>query len=775
MKLIGLLGYIMACASSLGAQTMIFVDPAGDDLNSGDESHPLRSIDSAMHKARSRVTGDVVIYLRDGEYRLDSPLRITGADSNKDKSLTIAGYPGESPVLKGSVILHCDWKPYRDNIMQSVIKAGPDIDMLLVNGKIRHMARYPDYDPTAVRFNGTSADATSRQRVKKWKNPEGGFLHAMHVSDWGDFHYRIKGKDKSGNLILEGGWQNNRRDGLSGDNRMVENIFEELDAPGEWYYDSTKSILYYYPMPGEDLASATIEAPQLKHLIEMNGCDNVRVKGLELTQTARTFMEEYEPLLRSDWTVYRGGSILLEDTENCVIDNCYLHNLGGNAIFVSGFNRNSEVRSSHITRIGASAICFVGNTDAVRSPSFEYHEYVPFDSIDTMHGPKTDNYPAGCLVYDNLIHDIGMYEKQVTGVELSMSRNITVSHNSIYDTPRAGINVSEGTWGGHIIEYNDVFDTVKETGDHGSFNSWGRDRFWHPDRQVMDSIARTAPGLILADVIEPVVIHDNRFRCDRGWDIDLDDGSSNYHIYNNLCLNGGIKLREGFYRRVENNIMINNTFHPHVWFDDSGDSFTRNIVMRHYAPTMINRWGNEVDYNIFTDSIAYNFARDNGTDSHSIVTKVCFVDPASGDFRICNSAIDVFRQGFQNFDMNSFGVVSDRLRRMAAVPVMPEVQSVRIIEESPVVEWSDWRLKNLSTPGEQSATGMSSIRGVYVVGMTDGTNTINAPLRANDVIIGAGDMNVDNLDDFFQAVRSSSRPLRLTLFRNQHETTVTLP
>ena len=40
-------------------------------------------------------------------------------------------------------------------------------------------------------------------------------------------------------------------------------------------------------------------------------------------------------------------------------------------------------------------------------------------------------------------------------------------------------------------------------------------------------------------------------------DIDLDDGSSNYHIYNNICLNGGLKLREGFYRTVENNIIIN--------------------------------------------------------------------------------------------------------------------------------------------------------------------------------------------------------------------------
>lgn len=44
----------------------------------------------------------------------------------------------------------------------------------------------------------------------------------MHAADWGDFHYRITGKDSQGNLKLEGGWQNNRPYGLSEQNRMVE-------------------------------------------------------------------------------------------------------------------------------------------------------------------------------------------------------------------------------------------------------------------------------------------------------------------------------------------------------------------------------------------------------------------------------------------------------------------------------------------------------------------------------------------------------------------------
>ena len=62
-----------------------------------------------------------------------------------------------------------------------------------------------------------------------------------------------------------------------------------------------------------------------------------------------------------------------------------------------------------------------------------------------------------------------------------MAQGITVRHCSIYDVPRAGINIGDGCWGGHVIEFCDVFDTVQETGDHGTFNSWGRDRFWRPD------------------------------------------------------------------------------------------------------------------------------------------------------------------------------------------------------------------------------------------------------------------------------------------------------
>lgn len=52
-----------------------------------------------------------------------------------------------------------------------------------------------------------------------------------------------------------------------------------------------------------------------------------------------------------------------------------------------------------------------------------------------------------------------------------------------------------------LIEYNDVFDTVKETGDHGSFNSWGRDRFWHPNYETMEKITSEHPEMILKGAV----------------------------------------------------------------------------------------------------------------------------------------------------------------------------------------------------------------------------------------------------------------------------------
>jgi hypothetical protein len=770
--------------NQLWAQVQFHVSPKGSDSGNGTEQSPFRTVEQARIEAY-KTKGDVTIFLHEGIYRLATPLVFTPKNGGTDESLNVRSFPGEKAVISGGILLeNLQWKPYKNGILQTKVSGAPIMDMLIVNGEIRHQARYPNYDPNAIRFNGTAEDVIAPERVKTWKNPAGGYIHVMHAHDWGDFHYRITGKDKDGKAVnMDGGWQNNRQSGWHKSNRMVENIFEELDAPGEWFYDATKSTLYYYPPEGEDVNSAIFESPQIKHLIEIRGNEanpvrNITLEGLNFTQTLRTFMEKYEPLLRSDWTIYRGAAIFFEGAENCSLKNCNIYDIGGNAIFFNNYNRDCEVSGSYLTRIGASAVCFVGDPKAVRSPSFEYSQFVPSKDMDRAIGPKTNNYPAHCRIHDNLIHKIGLYEKQITGVELSMSRAITISHNSIYDTPRAGINISEGTWGGHVLEFNDVFNTVKETGDHGSFNSWGRDRFWHPNYRMMDSILVNDAQLILADAIETTIIRNNRFRCDRGWDIDLDDGSTNYHIYNNLCLNGGLKLREGFYRVVENNILVNNTFHRHVWFKNNGTVFIRNIVTTPYEQTSGHELkGAIIDNNIFIDSLSYNAARKYGADSNSIVSKPEFVNPASGDFRVSTSSTEIFRIGFQNFDMDNFGVVSSRLKAIAEKPkiTVPVFAANKV--DTKMITWESIKIKNLETLGERSATGMDSERGVYVVTVSAYGSELRDYLKSNDVILGFAGKPVNSLDDLYKAVADADlkKTQQMIIYRDQKENIVTIP
>ncbi|HTA31641.1 MAG TPA: right-handed parallel beta-helix repeat-containing protein, partial [Candidatus Cybelea sp.] len=458
----------------------------------------------------------------------------------------------------------------------------------------------------------------------------------------------------------------------------VENIFEELDAPGEWFCDHQTSTLYYCPPAGVNLETALIETAHLRQLIEFNGSMErpvkfVTLRGFTFRHAARTFMQTREPLLRSDWTIYRGGAVLFNGAEDCSLADCDLESLGGNAVFVNNYNRRLTIEACLVKDCGASGICFVGDPKAVRSPLFNYNQTQSFARIDKAPGPQSSNYPADCLVENCLITRIGRVEKQAAGVEIAMSQDITLRHCSIYKVPRAGINIGDGCWGGHLIEFCDVFDTVLETGDHGCFNSWGRDRYWGATGVPEGD----APKLVLLDTVKPNIIRNNRWRCDHGWDIDLDDGSSHYAISNNLCLNGGIKLREGYFRVCENNSMVNNSFHPHVWFPDSQDIFRHNIVFTEYRPIRVEKpWGKECDSNLRQvpgerNAIpATELQRQSGSDQHSLDADALFVDPAVGDYRVKDGS-PALELGFQNFPMNQFGVSSPRLKALAQTPALP--------------------------------------------------------------------------------------------------------
>jgi hypothetical protein len=305
--------------------------------------------------------------------------------------------------------------------------------------------------------------------------------------------------------------------------------------------------------------------------------------------------------------------------------------------------------------------------------------------------------------------------------------------------PRTGINISEGTFGGHIIEHCDVFNTVLETGDHGSFNSWGRDRFWTPDINATVAEVANDSTLPYLDMVAPNIIRNSRWRCDHGWDIDLDDGSSWYRIYNNVLLNGGLKMREGYDRVATNNVLINNTLHPHVWYAGSKDVFKHNIVFAAYLPALMERsigpegkWGAELDSNLFVSSEADRgkFAV-NGADQHSLVGDALFEDPGNGDFRVKENS-PALLVGFKNFPMNEFGVVSDWLKKISKQPAIPDLIQ-RKTSEGETFNWQGATVKNIETAEEQSAVGLSESGGVLIVDLPKGGALPG--LKIGDVIL----------------------------------------
>jgi len=767
------------------------VAPNGSDSNPGTLEKPFATLQRAQEAMRQKRG---IVKVRGGVYYLPETLRFTPQDSGSAEAPAIyEAYENEKPILRGGVALgRLDWKPYRDGIMQTKVPEGFRTDQLFVNGELQPLARFPDFDPKAQYFNGSTKAAEIDERSKRWKDPIGGLLHEAHRSMWGSETRVITGRDANGALTFEGGGQTNRppRGGLRNEDvRFVENIFEELDAPGEWFLDEKTHTLYFYPPKGLDLAKAVFEGATLKHLIEFEGTPEnpvrfVIIKGLIFQYATRTFMETTEKILRSDWAIYRGGVILFQGTEDCAVEDCVIEKVGGNAVFVSNYNRRMTLRGSLIREAGGNGVVFLGDPSAVRSPTVGYDsEELTLQDIDRTPGPSNNNYPAQCLVEDCLIYRTGRVEKQTSPVTIDMAEDITVRHVSAYDVPRAGINIGDGCWGGHVIEFCDVFDTVLETGDHGSFNSWGRDRFWKRDIKEVDEWVSEVPELPFLDAQKPNILRNNRWRCDHGWDVDLDDGSTNYIITNNLLLNRGLKLREGYRRIVTNNIMLGpgGSLWAHLWYKNSGDVFSRNIVVRAYLPVGMRdkQWGQEFERNLQAKrgaetQPAADLQKVSGRDETSLLGDPLFVDPQRGDYRV-QPGSPALELGFENFPMDQFGVQKPELRAIARQPIFPPLGSPKHdTREANETKWQGITVRNILDVGEMSAYGLPGVTGVLVTDIPAGHPLLKAGLQQNDVIINCNGRTVVEVKDLVDAAPKDGGALSLGAFRLQTEHRINL-
>lgn len=135
-----------------------------------------------------------------------------------------------------------------------------------------------------------------------YKNATGAVIQAWRPAHWASWMFQVGSYDASQGLFTfsKGGFQGARGNN-NGAEFFVENVFEELDYPGEFYYDETAQSLYLYYNASAGTAPPSgleVVATNLKVLITASGTQaapvsDISISGIGFRDTALTYLDPH--------------------------------------------------------------------------------------------------------------------------------------------------------------------------------------------------------------------------------------------------------------------------------------------------------------------------------------------------------------------------------------------------------------------------------------------------------------------------------------------------
>merc|ERR1719201_1903496 len=379
-----------------------------------------------------------------------------------------------------------------------------------------------------------------------YKNPTTGVVQAWHPGHWASWMFEVvkendKGETSDTQLMFgRGGFQGARGSygnsglpastGRMADAFFVENIFEELDADNEFFYDADTQTLYYYSSKGAP--SGVVEATDLKTFISIQGTQaspvrGVRLLGLGFRDTALSYLDNHSMPSGGDWGLGRIAAVFVKGAVDTVIDRVTMQQLDGNAIMVNGYARGTVIQNSNFHEIGDNIIAQLGETQGA-GPNAE--GMGPDGTAGTQ--------PVGTVVKNNFAYRCGLFEKQSSFYFQAKSRGNIIENNIFFHGPRAGMNFNDGFGGGSRVAGNLMFSTVMESGDHGPFNSWDRQVWsWIDDDTGKPTVVKKY------DEISGNFFIGNYYGQEA---IDNDDGSAYYNTHHNFFAYAGTGMKNDF-------------------------------------------------------------------------------------------------------------------------------------------------------------------------------------------------------------------------------------
>lgn len=716
---------------------VFYVSTNGNDAWSGKLTEPnasksdgpfatLARARDAIRRIKARAKGGlkkpVTVIVRGGKYYLDETF-VLGSEDNgvRECPITYTAYPGEKPILSGGRKI-TGWKPCKGKILQCELpesKGGKwKFRQLFFNGQRQIRARYPNFDPKNPLYGGwlfveDTAEEGSLVAFKykpgtfkrRWAKPSE--AEVFMLSDWGETNITpIKRMDKENRAIT-------MADGLKDFNVYpwfmpnplsrryrfyVENLFEELDQPGEWCLDSEEGILYFWP-PTKSIEDAEIVAPVLDCLIDLRGASWITISGFTFTETTsgdnmhRQGHEGYGAMFPVAGRKYCGEAVHMKRTEHCCIEKNLFYAVGGNAVYLEDYNARNFIQHNEISYAGSNGVCLVGS---------KYFHGMAADA-------SVPHHPIYNEIVYNHIHHCGVFDKYVAGVFLGLCDGNVIGHNLIERMPHHGINLGNSGYGRNIIEYNEIRHTCLETYDNGAINSWMEDPHGHVQRD-----AERSGHIIRYNLITDTV----GCTVDKKGDLIMPggeangttntqgvylDSASNCFVYGNIIVRSerGIFVHGGKNNIIENNIIVDCRY-PLVTYTclfpgyapQMGEFMTGNRCCRNifYCSQSgkhlysLSYWTDRVlgqaDYNLFFNAAGGEYIIDIGEvkyeaikgvlkeapkrisltewqeigyDEHSVIADPLFVDPEHDDYGLRPES-PVFKLGFEPIDVTKIGL-----------------------------------------------------------------------------------------------------------------------
>ena len=248
------------------------------------------ALDTARDRARALVPladGDVVVELQGGTYRLTSPFKLGVRDSGRPgHPVVYRAAAGQKPLLSGAIkVTGFTEVDAAKNLYRAKVPAGTASRELFVDGVRAERARGPR-NPSGFAATATGF-TTSDPSYASWTNPAQ--VEVVSNNAWKQMRCPLASITRSASggsdlTVDPACWNNNHTSvpnpsfpfngaGLPGMDGItwLENAYQLLGTPGQFYLDESAGYLYYVPRAGENLATADVELPVAPELLDASG------------------------------------------------------------------------------------------------------------------------------------------------------------------------------------------------------------------------------------------------------------------------------------------------------------------------------------------------------------------------------------------------------------------------------------------------------------------------------------------------------------------------